>query len=280
MKTRPFKFAVTWLCWAAVALSCPAQFSGPSPAGDWDCIVSGGGQQGIAFITFKGDGTFTGYQVLTSKVNSEVDYDGRNPGGGEGRYPTVPVDRGDTNLFGFGDLSGPWGFDASGKVIGSFTEVLADGGESGAITNSVSFQAKVVSGKRLTMTCSTVNGKIVYKGIPLAALPALTGGWYGTKVQNGQSFVEFFDLSSSGYQPNLYTLEGEGPAYTTQGVCMRSAQNKIAIAIMEGVGTNMTVRATCGSFGKTSKSSKASTKGAIEPATPIQFNVVLTPGAE
>src|SRR5262249_42635354 len=108
-------------------------------------------------------------------------------------------------------------------------------------------------------------------------LPDLTGSWYGAKEEHKQSFLEFFDLTSSEQSVNLYTLTGTGPAYDTQGVCMRSGQQKIAFAILESVGTNTTLRATYGPFGKSSKSTSANTKGIIEPITPIKFNAVMMP---
>jgi hypothetical protein len=41
-----------------------------SPVGTWDCLVSGSGQQGIAFLTFQNNGTnrtFSGYALTTQK---------------------------------------------------------------------------------------------------------------------------------------------------------------------------------------------------------------------
>lgn len=280
MKTHHATYAAALMFWGALALNSSAQFTGPTPVGTWDCLLSGGGQQGIAFVNFTDDGSFTGYQILTSKVkNDPDDFEGRNPGGGEGRYPTTS-NRSGTNLFGFGELSGPWSYDDQGHVIGSFTEVLAEGSDEGTSTNSISFQGKVVPGKRITLTCSTPNGKVTYKGVPATPLPDLSGSWYGTKGQNDQSFLEFFTLTRPDSSENLYLVEGSGPAYTTYGVCMRSAQRKIAFAIMEGVGTNTTLRATYGSFGTSSKTTKAKTKGIGEPEDNVKFDAVLEPAVQ
>src|SRR6266700_1738283 len=59
-----------------------AQAAPKSPAGTWDCSLSGGGQQGIAFLTFSDDGTFSGYRLLvgSQKTLSEIEV-GRNTGG-------------------------------------------------------------------------------------------------------------------------------------------------------------------------------------------------------
>ena len=56
------------------------------PNGTWDCLLSGGGQQGIAFITFSNDFTLNGLEILVPKPPSGGgSSDGRNPGGGAGR---------------------------------------------------------------------------------------------------------------------------------------------------------------------------------------------------
>jgi hypothetical protein len=222
--------------------------------------------------------------VLTSQVNSPTnDFEGRNLGGGIGRYPTVSPKIGTTNLFGFGDFSGDWEFDSSGQVIGSYTQVVENRGGAGTtnktsgVTNSVSFRAKVVPGKRLTMTCSAASGKILYKGVALNPLPEINGHWYGSRQQNDRTFVEFFDLlSSEAVFPNLYELVGAGPSYPMTGVCMRSAQGKIAFGIEQG-STNAVLRTSIGSFGSSSKAYKSKTKGIAAPHDAITFDTVLTP---
>ena len=103
-----------------------------SPIGTtWDCLMSGSGQQGIAFITFSNDFTFGGYQLLVGKqsaVNSSsaVSPDDRNSGGSTGRSTetTVSPVGGGTNLFGFGPINGPWRFDTKGRLVGYFVELL------------------------------------------------------------------------------------------------------------------------------------------------------------
>ena len=62
-----------------------------SPVGPtWDCLLSGSRQQGIAFLTFSNDFTFTGYQLLVGKQSTPAvaTANGRNPGGDAGRYPS------------------------------------------------------------------------------------------------------------------------------------------------------------------------------------------------
>jgi hypothetical protein len=104
-----------------------AQVQNPPYGTTWDCLLSGSGQQGIAFLTFSNDFTFSGYQLLVGKQSAtSANTGGRNPGGDAERYAEVNTNSvgGGTNLFGFGPVSGPWRFDEKGRLIGYFTEIL------------------------------------------------------------------------------------------------------------------------------------------------------------
>jgi hypothetical protein len=107
-----------------------AQVQHPPYGTTWDCLMSGSGQQGIAFLTFSNDFTFSGYQLLVGKQSaagiSAPENELRNSGGEMGRYANVDTNSvgGGTNLFGFGPVSGPWRFDDKGRVVGFFTEIL------------------------------------------------------------------------------------------------------------------------------------------------------------
>ena len=99
-----------------------------SPVGPtWDCLMSGSGQQGIAFLTFSNDFTFSGYELLVGKQSTPSSGGGRNPGGDVGRTSSTdtnaPVGTG-TNLFGFGTVNGPWSYDVKGRVIGYFLQLV------------------------------------------------------------------------------------------------------------------------------------------------------------
>ena len=145
-------------------------------------------------------------------------------------------------------------------------------------TNSISFQGKAAAGKRLSLVASTSFGRVTYRGVPFrTTLPDISGNWYGTKKQQGQSFLEFFDLTPSTF-PNIYYMDGHGPAYTyTNGMCMVSAQKKIGFALLESDGTNTTLRATFGGFNSNSRNTKGNTKGVIDPGTRIHFKAAKSP---
>ena len=77
-----------------LGLFATASYGQISPVGTtWDCLLSGGGQRGIMFITFENDGTFHGHEMMvprlpsTSTSSPGSSDDGRNSGGETGRGP-------------------------------------------------------------------------------------------------------------------------------------------------------------------------------------------------
>jgi hypothetical protein len=308
-----------------------------SPVGTtWDCLLSGSGQQGIAFLTFSNDFTFTGYQLLVGKQSaaSSIGDDGRNIGGGVGRGISLdgsaPSGGGSSStVFGFGSVSGPWDYDVKGRVVGYFVELLNQETtittnqtvtievtwytnydytttpptplpvrtettstnvtyvtNSIATTNAVSFSAKVVPGKRLTLASSTPFGKVTYKGIPQKPISTpISGTWQGIKKENNQDILEFFNLLPSVVQNVYVTTNGNGPDVKFGGVSMVSVQKKMGFAFQSftGLGTNSipidvegsivggTPSATFGPVSYPKQGAKANTKGFEEPATPIKF---------
>jgi len=325
----------------ALAVSAQAQ---NSPVGTtWDCILSGSGQQGIAFLSFADDYTFTGYTTFAGKPRKA-----RNPDE-EGRLG-VPIFRGEqdpdekpqTYLYGFVPISGPWSYDTRGRVIGFFSvvvnvtavetnylqhctnyfvDVFGDGAfttnlsfcfseasyttnlvwtspsnvqqtltfenpnftvdiAEAETTNSFSFKAKVVPGKRLSLSATTTVGKINFKGVPSTPLPDRDGSnWYGVKKADGQTFLEFFTLTGS-TETNIYFMDGSGPAYTyTNGACMISVQKKIAMAVSEN-GDNL--RSTYGPLRINFTTTTARTRGgqlreSVEMDPAVSFDVTLQP---
>lgn len=111
-----------------------AQTAPASPVGMWDFTVNGGGEKGLAFLTFADDGTFSGYNLLapTPKSTTTTDSNDRNDTGDDSRDGTSgsSSSSGTTNLFGFAPVKGPWTFDNKGRVVGLFTEVLHQTGPS------------------------------------------------------------------------------------------------------------------------------------------------------
>jgi len=221
-----------------------------SPEGPWDCIM-GGAREGTAYLTFNPDGTLVCTEVLVpKKKNKETEI---------GRYASEPDRNGTvgatnntpgTHIFGTSQVTGRWGYDNAGQVIGFFAE------DTDSVTNGISFKGKTVPGQRLSLVCSTPTGKITYKGVPYAPLPDISGNWYGTKKDKGQKFVEFFTLSPSITLPtveNAYHIAGEGPGYSYDGFLLLSAHNRVGVGFAVGEDE---ARAVFGTF----KPSKASAK--------------------
>ena len=274
-------------------LSASAQpFS--SPVGEWDVVI-GGARQGVAKLTFNSDGTLDVSEVLVPKVpgvnSGNGGDDSRGGGGDAGRGgPTgggVVVLPDHTNLHGFfvtgqqdevlfsgnmiihgGVPTARWGFDTSGRIIGFFSEISAPitittnttdaitNVEFLRITNAISFTGKASSsGSRLTLLASTPAGKSTYSGLPPIVLPDLSGSWYGTKVQEGLPYNDFFTMGSVDGFNTRYGIDGEGPSYVFSGVAIVVRQKKMGIALSivrphnppPGTGDDLIVRAVLGS---------------------------------
>jgi len=279
----------------------------------WDCAISGAGQKGLATIVFNGDGTFTGYQILTANPKAtsssttatrgteDTDYgrtsSGRSSGSSSSSSSsgssssTTVVSR--TNWFGFGQVSGPWRYDIKGRVVGFFTaEIGGEGEEAEPIIEGVSFIAKVTPHKRITLTAYTSLGTITYSGTPAKDVADMSGGWYATKIKNKQKFQEFFTLDSFAVDnpltelypdlmtyPNIYfTSDGTGPGYSFLGAAMFSARKQAAFVFQSTptAATNTSLSATYGPYSIRKSFTKAATSGAEEPYTAISYTATLS----
>ena len=125
----------TNLCQAAPPASA-------SPVGTWDIVSTGGGQQGLAYLTFTtdldslGNFTFHGYVLVAGTLPVVVPQSSysnpRNSGGADSRggsssntnSSAAPATTPNTTLYGFTDISGPWRYDINNHVIGFFTEPI------------------------------------------------------------------------------------------------------------------------------------------------------------
>lgn len=268
-----------------------------SPVGPiWDCIISGGGQQGLAFLTFADDGTFNGFEVLSARRVSSTSSNPRGPFTDTGRtFESGNTNRvGTTNLFGFAAISGPWSYDERGRLLGSFT-VTVDRGESAeeSAIHALSFTGTVVPERRLTLVGSTPHGRVTYSAVPYRETPDYGGSWYGTKIRNKQALLEYFGLTSlmnnnpfgdvypeiSNFPGIYYTEDTQGAGYSSRGFVMISPRKKIGFALLSTPldSTNSVLSATYGSYSVRGGVLKASTTGLEEPSTPITFKAVLQP---
>lgn len=282
-----------------------------SPVGNvWDCSLSGGGQKGLAMINFNDDGTFTGFQILSTIPRTVQKPDptyGRTPNGNAGRGGAVappvapPVVINHTNLFGFAHIDGSWRYDLKGRVVGFYTiRVTVDGGET-YDTQGIGVLAKVSPNKKITIIASTPSGSVTYTGVPAKEMPDLSGSWYGTKVKNKQKLQEFFSLSSFALDnpwaeaypelstfPNVYfTSDGMGPGYNFIGIAMYSSRKQVAFAFQASpdvpedpedpdAEVSTTLSAVLGSISIRKTFTKVSATGIEEPNNTISYTAAMT----
>jgi PKD repeat protein len=114
-----------------------------SPLGDWEVKISGA-DKGVEFLTFEDDFSASGFGI---------------------RLKT----------FGLDDVSGTWGFDAKGRLTGSFIEQL---GSATNWTGTLAGTAKSLKSLSASVTTTTV-GVFRWKGVPATTSPDLSGTWTG-----------------------------------------------------------------------------------------------------
>jgi hypothetical protein len=159
------------------------------------------------------------------------------------------------------------------------------------VFNSVSFKGKV-KGSKLTFVGTTSFssgsfGKLTYQGVPLVLGTDISGSWFGTKVQEGQPFNEFFtlipvtslnpfpvDFPDLSDFPNVYaTTDGAGPGYEYVGVVIASPGHKQ----MGFVATEQPAGRLRALIGPLNTKNGVSTKmqGVIDPTTNIRYTATL-----
>src|SRR5882757_3803291 len=91
----------------------------------WDLQSSGGGQRGVAVITFSNNLTFRGYQLLASLPPNTNSSSGGRGGGSSGRGDSGGSS-GKTNtfLFGFSPIDGTWAFNQKSQIVGLFSVAI------------------------------------------------------------------------------------------------------------------------------------------------------------
>ena len=218
----------------------------PSVLGpDWDLTLSGQAR-GVAQITFNANGSLSGQVLIETRKTvgsstSNVDERGSFPpdvrnGGTGSTNSTSSV----TNISGLFIIGGSWGFDPSTqRIIGFLNEGANVRFESStnATTNSVTFHGVVHGGTRPRMTLSGTSplGRQVFHGVPLQALPDISGPYAAVGRRGEHSVVEFFTLSATG--GNNYSVAGSSPGYTYAGGAILSARRQLSIATVAN-GTN------------------------------------------
>ena len=171
-----------------------------SPVGTWDCLMCGGHQPGVAYLTFttnldsSGNYTFYGYAVVAG-VPPGSTVSERTPQGDVGRGDTTSTNAaGTTNIFGFVPMNGPWGYDSQGRVIGHFAELINAGSyatNSAEICINITNYNYVITNSSGTVdSLATTNFSDCFSNLPSAlqyTWEAVGGGnttnQYGDQVQ-------------------------------------------------------------------------------------------------
>ena len=231
---------------SAVVSTMAAAFD--SPVGDWDFSFSGS-EKGVAQVTFLGDFTLTGFEILMpGKPRSDSGADS-NPRGGlsTGVDPRTgqPNDASGTNTSSWGGvlIDGFWGFDGKGRVVGAVTFTTS------STTNGMSFVGTVVAGTRMTLRASDDTGDMIYRGVPRAALPDISGDYTATGKKGHARLTGILSLSPSG-NPNIYDVVIHGPGHDGTGIALLTSNKKLGIYYEIGT-VDAAIVALSGSFNPT-----------------------------
>jgi hypothetical protein len=268
-----------------------------------------GTRNGLAYLTFTSNFTFTATEVLVPKKPqpSSVPAPGDSRGtAGDSRNPNEPFTStstttsgltNNTSIFGFiTNVDGTWTFDDQGRVFGYFAEklpgpcvtngfILVTNGLtvetnpivdcSSTVTTTVSFNGKVSpDGRHLQLVCSTSIGKVTYRGVPAVQLTDFSGPFFGVKKGNGIPVInETFSLSleTNAPIPNLYDVTGMGPGYDYIGVALVSSQNRMGF--VSGATNSDALRSVTGSFNL--KAAKGNLSGWDQPPGPLTSHITF-----
>lgn len=241
------KSLTTWLSLAAAPALALLAGSAPqaqaaafdSPVGAWDFTLSGKAQ-GIAQITFNGDGSIDGYVQIytTKKVPEPTPRGGPDDGSRTGDTNTPPSF---TNYFGDATIEGRWSFDENGKILGYLNEgnFLITSTTTNANTNSITFNGKVSLGtsSRVTLQGRGPLGTVTYTGIPDGPLLDIGGVYSATGKRGDKATVEFFTLTSQGGNNNRYDVTaGSSPAASFTGDALLSGRKQFSM-VTAGLGS-------------------------------------------
>lgn len=226
---------------AAPTLAAPFD----SPVGDWDFSFTGS-EKGVAQITFLGDYTLTGFEILMPGKPRKDSSADSNPRGGPSTdvdpRTGVPDGGTGTNILSWGGvlIDGFWGFDEKGKVVGVVTYT------SSSSTNGMNFIGTVVAGTRMTLRASDDSGGMTYRGVPRVALPDISGDYTASGKKGRSRFNTIFSLTASS-SPNIYDVVTHGPGYDGTGIALLTSNSKLGIYYEIG-NTNPAIVALSGSF--------------------------------
>ncbi len=238
MKTHYFKQRFSSLASAAMAIwlggtALTATAAPNSPVGDWDFYFSGG-QKGVALITFNGNNTIVGLTYYSpGKVPKVANLgirgvftDSQDPRGSGGHTNIYDL------RYGGADITGTWGYDLKGKIVGVMTL------NSEKSTNGWVIRGAVNSAlDKFTITTTLVGGgtKSVLHGAPRSALPDISGTYFQSGsstlkfTRSSQPFNQILTLTSLTPGNFYYAVDEQGPGYQGAGRAILTRNKYIGI---------------------------------------------------
>jgi hypothetical protein len=210
---RPARWLVSFLALAPGFIASPPGAFGQAPVGSWD-LVFNGRQRGVAQVTFHANGTLDGLAVFTvsgnklSHTNAAFVYQ---------------------HIFGAADVQGGWVSNGPARISGYLNLVAVNDEET--ITNGFSFRGTARS-TRLNLQAHGPAGRINLRGLPLLETNVVELDAVGhigeARVRRVPfPFIEIFTPTAA--QPNYFTVLGNGPGYSFDGILLVSRQRFAAL---------------------------------------------------
>ena len=236
----------------ATAASSPANLHAAAPVlptGDWDCLISGN-QQGLAQLRFVADGTIVGLELYVGTRQFKGGGVRNSPSGDNPRDPGAGGATTFTNNFGGARIAGNWLLTSSGRIIGYLSEFnrMISGTTTNFFTNSYSFRAVTVPGKRIVLSGHGELGSRVFRGIPWTNGPSISGRYGVIGRAGGFLFSEIFDLTPDVNPANFnrYDVVGTSGLASFSGSVIYSNQKRMAFETIGPAGDGFEIRTLLG----------------------------------
>jgi len=171
-----------------------------SPVGTWQVsatrTASRTKETGTLFVTFNTNNTFTGYGITTLSLAVIT-------------------------------LSGTWNLNASGEIVGSYTENL-----NGTLIDG-SLVGKASAGKALELSIVASNGTFKLNGKPalLDNIPDFTGSWDGLVTEEHVTVAETYTITVLDGSPGIFEITGNGNGpngpFTISGAAVETTKGQL-----------------------------------------------------
>ena len=172
-----------------------------SPLGSWEISIKGirdnSREKGTAYFTFNPDQTLKGYGIMSLT-------------------PAVIT------------WSGTWSNNASGGLVGYYTEIKGSGMING------SFNGKVRSAKSLQAGIVAGDGEFKLSGKPAGTIPDFSGQWPGSLIYSQPKIkvIETLDISADPERPGVFPMTSTGDGapggpYQSIGACILTSKGGV-----------------------------------------------------